>query len=102
MSGQLLGTCEVAIKRSQRVACARESYRANCCKMACTGESMAKRLIVRDLPRGMLTATAIEGLEGSNEKGNVKVGDRASLSITKCYVLGPIAFCRRRFDSEPL
>ena len=58
--------------------------------------------IVRDLPRGMLTAAAIEGLEGSDEKGNVKVGDRASSSIIKYCVLGPIAFRRRRFDSKPL
>ena len=50
----------------------------------------------------MLTANAIEGLEGSDEKGNVEVGDRTSLSITKCYILGPIAFRRRRFDSKPL
>ena len=39
---------------------------------------MAKRLIVGDLPRGMPTAAATEGLEGSDEKGNVEVGDRAS------------------------
>ena len=65
-------------------------------------KTIAKRLIVRDLPRGMLTATATKGLEGSNEKGNVEVGNRASSSITKCYVPGPIAFRRRRFDSEPL
>ena len=63
---------------------------------------MAKRLIVRDLSRGMLTAAATKGLEGSDEKGNIEVGNRASSSITKCYVLGPIAFRRRRFDSEPL
>ena len=63
---------------------------------------MAERLIVRDLPRGMLMAAATEGLEGSDEKGNVEVGDRASSSITKCCVLGLIAFRRRRFDSEPL
>ena len=68
----------------------------------CARKAIAKRLIVRDLLQGMLIATTIEGLEGSNEKGNVKVGDRASSSITKCYVLGPIAFYRRRFNSEPL
>ena len=58
--------------------------------------------LVVELPRGMLTADATEGLEGSDEKGNVKVGDRASLSITKCCVPGLTAFYRRRFDSEPL
>ena len=58
--------------------------------------------IVRNLPRGMLTAAATEGLEGSDEKGNVEVGDRASSSITKYYAPGPIAFRRRRFDSKPL
>ena len=63
---------------------------------------MAKCLIIRDLPRGMLIVAATKGLKGSDEKGNVKVGDRASSSITKYYALGPIAFRRRRFDSELL
>ena len=63
---------------------------------------MAKRLIVGDLLRGMLMATATKGLEGSDEKGNVEVGDRASSSITKCYVLGPTAFRRRQIDFELL
>ena len=63
---------------------------------------MAKRLIVRDLPQGMLIAAATKGLEGSNEKGNIKVGNRASSSIIKYYALGPTAFRRRRFDSKPL
>ena len=65
-------------------------------------KAIAKRLIIRDLPRGILIAAATEGLKGSDEKGNIEVSDRASSSITKCYVLGPIAFRRRRFDSEPL
>ena len=43
----------------------------------CTRKAMAKRLIVRDLPQGILTATT-KGLEGSDEKGNVEVGNRAS------------------------
>ena len=68
----------------------------------CARKVIAKRLIVRDLLRGMLTAAATKGLEGSDEKGNIKVSNKASLSITKCYVLGPTAFRRRRFDSEPL
>ena len=63
---------------------------------------MAKRLIIRDLPRGMLIAAATKGLEGSDKKGNVEVGNKASSSITKCYALGPTAFCKRRFDSKPL
>ena len=70
--------------------------------MACVREVIAKRLIIRDLLREMLMATATKGLEGSNEKGNIKVGNRASSSITKYYILGPIAFRRRRFDSKPL
>ena len=61
-----------------------------------------KCLIVRDLLRGILIAATTKGLEGNNEKGNVEVGDRASSSIIKCYILGLIAFCRRRFDSKPL
>ena len=65
-------------------------------------KAIAKRLIVRDLLQGMLIATATKGLEGSDEKGNVEVSDRASLSITKYYILGLIVFRRRRFDSEPL
>ena len=65
-------------------------------------KAIAKRLIVRDLPRGMPIATATEGLEGSDEKGNVEVGNRASSSITKYYVLGLIAFCKQQFDSKPL
>ena len=40
-------------------------------------ESNGEALVV-ELPRGMLTADATEGLEGSDEKGNVEVGDRAS------------------------
>ena len=63
---------------------------------------MAKRLIIRDLLRGMLIAATTKGLEGSNEKGNIEVGNRASSSITKYCILGPIAFRRRRFDSKPL
>ena len=58
--------------------------------------------IVGESPRGMLTAGATGGLEISDEKGNVEVGDRASSLITKCCILGPIAFRRRRFDSKPL
>ena len=34
--------------------------------------------LVVELPRGMLTANATEGLEGSDEKGNIEVGNRAS------------------------
>ena len=47
-------------------------------------------------------ASTTRGLKINNEKGNIEVGDRASSSITKCYILGLIAFRRRQFDSKPL